>query len=173
MTLLGAYAGMLYAAPVLLGDHAGLGTVATGAALAPAAVAAAISAHVTGGILARYRPAGVIAALCAIAALGLLAGSIAPGVPVIIVVATALTASAFAAGQVTMQVSAPALVPAEQVGASLGLFNFFFISGAAFGTSAAAGVSDAAGFTAALAGLAAVPALGGALAYRARLRPRF
>ncbi|MEA2168266.1 MAG: transporter, family, metal-tetracycline-proton antiporter [Solirubrobacteraceae bacterium] len=167
MTLLGAYAGMLYAGPQLLDAHTGIGTVAIGAALAPAALTASYSAHLAGAILLRRDPATMIGWLCVAGALGLLVAGVAAAVPVIVVAATAVTASVFAAGQVTMQVSAPVLVPAGQVGAALGLFNFCFISGAAFGTSAAAGVSRAAGFTTALVGLAAIPVLGALIAFRA------
>jgi predicted MFS family arabinose efflux permease len=166
MTLLGAYAGMLYAAPKLLEDHAGLGTVAIGAALAPAAVAASYSAHRAGRLLGRMDPMTLIGILCVVGTAGLLIGGAAASVPLVVVVTTAVTASVFAAGQVTMQVSAPLLVPAEQVGVVLGIFNFCFISGAALGTSAAAGISGHSGFTAALVGVAVMPALGAAVALR-------
>jgi predicted MFS family arabinose efflux permease len=166
MTLLGAYAGMLYAAPKLLSEHAGLGTVAIGAALAPAALTASYSAHRAGGLLGRTDPMALIGALCVVGTLGLLVGGAAASVPVVVVAATAVTASVFAAGQVTMQVSAPLLVKPEQVGVVLGLFNFCFISGAALGTSAAAGISGRSGFTAALVSLAAMPALAAAVTLR-------
>lgn len=168
MTLLGSYSVMLYAGPSVLRNNAGLGPVGIGLTLAPAAAVAALAAHNAPKAIARFGPTGIVIALCGMAAAGLLLASVGTDAPVLVLVATSLTVSAFSAGQATMQASTPALVPDAHVGAALGLFNFFFICGAAIGTSATAGSSAAVGLQSALLILSGLPLAGAVLAYSAQ-----
>ena len=167
--VMAAYLALLFAAPVLLAAR-GLGPLATGVTLLPAAVAGAASSRLTGRLLRDREPLPVAAAVAVLAAGGLALGAAAGGSALGVVVASAAVLAAFAGGQVAVVSAQSALTTDAARGVALGLQNLALLMGGALGTAAAGALAELTDVRTALAVLVPVPLLGAALAHAAARR---
>lgn len=169
--MLAAWLVMLLAVPSLLAAAHGWSPLLIGVAMLPgAAIGAVVSRVVT--TRGTHRDRGRTAAvLLLVGAGGLgLAGAVG-GEPVPLIVAFAMVAACFAAGQVVLLDAVPTLVPDSLRSGAVGLFNLTLFTGGAVGSAAAGGLEGLVGLRGALAVLAVVP-LAGAVAARGVTRDR-
>ena len=160
---LAGYLAYLVALPLLLGERHGLDPLQIGLALLPAAAVGAIASRLLGRFSAHLPTYPTVAVLAVLSAAGLLVAAAAAELPVVLVAAFALPASAFAGGQVLLLNELPRLVHEEVRGAAQGLFNLIFFVGGAVGSALAGGLGGVVGLRGALAIVSVLP-LGGALA---------
>ncbi len=159
----GAYAGLIFAAPLLLAREAGWSALQTGAALFPGAIIAAVVAHLAGTVGTRFRTPDVLLAFCALAAAGLLVVGLGR-TGALVVAGTLLTVGPIAGAQAVMLGRVSTLVGDEDVGAATGTFTYVFITGGTLGVAAAGGLSSIISLEAAVALLVVLPLAGIAVA---------
>lgn len=169
MTVFAAYYAALFAVPALLHSAGGLGAVAVGAALLPAAAFSVLGGRAA-PVLARRSSAGTVAVgLAVVAVAGVLVAALLPGT-VLRVTGLGLAAGAFAGGQAVLIGLVPRLVEARDAHTAQGLFDFVIYGGSSVGPALVGGLSSALALDRALLLAAALPAAGVAAALCLRRR---
>jgi DHA2 family metal-tetracycline-proton antiporter-like MFS transporter len=136
----GTYLGLSALFPVLLGATSALHT---GVLLLPAAGVAAVTAYVIG---AKEIPASrTLLALGISSGGGVLLAAISNASPILIALAACLIVSPWAGALVVGLEAVPRLVPTDDQGVALGLFNFLFVIGGSLGAATAGAFLSATG----------------------------
>jgi MFS family permease len=157
LSLLAAYFAMLLAAPELLAAARGWEPVQIGLALLPAALTGAAISRLAGRAgprIGQFRTARIAA--CA-AAVGLIAGALAPASVVGVVLGVAGAAVGFGASQAVLIDRVSTVTPPAMLGAALGMFNLVVFVGGSLGTALVGGLSGAIGLQSSLAVLVLLP----------------
>lgn len=170
LTLLASYFAVLFAVPVLLAERQGWAPLQIGLALLPAAVFGAATSLVAGRVTPRLGPWRSATAAGLLAAGGIAAAALLPGLPAGGMLGLAGVSGGFGLGQVALlDAVSEAAAPAVR-GVTLGVYNLVFFLGAGAGSAAIGGLSGVLGVPVALLCLLPVPLAGAALAASGRRR---
>ena len=166
-TCFGAYSVLSVLVPRLLQDGDGWSALTVGAVFLPAALVGALAATFAGRWVESNGAARALITLAPLATVSLVVAAAMPA-PIGPILGITGGIAVFAAGQVALFDGVPLLVPPSDRGASMGVANMVFLSGATLCTAVAASVISSVGVEGALAVLAPVPVFGAAAALRVK-----
>jgi MFS family permease len=136
--------GFIFAGPILLEGRTDWSAVEVGLAVAPAGVAGALVAWLTGELVGRGAGAWLLAlpGVVGVVSLGL-AGTVEGSMSVVIAMSAAI--GSFGVSQTVLSARMAQVVPAREVGVVLGLFSLVQLTGGSVGTAVAGALLDATG----------------------------
>lgn len=170
--LMAGFLSMGFLAPLLLTETTDRAALEVGALVLPAALAAAGTAHLVGILRARMTAERILGGLGAVAAAGMIAAGIGHEAAPLVVLGFAAATSGFAGAQVALLDRLAELVPPDDRGIAIGVFNLVFVTGGATGAALAGAVVDLASLAVAtvVCGLFAALSIPAARAARAASR---
>lgn len=156
-----AWFAQLVAVPAVL-IAVGWEPLQVGLLLAPSALAALFVPRLTGPLLERIGPAGVLAVAGVGASSALLLAGLGAALvaPVLLAIAITLVTISFGLGQPALGAAVGAAVEPDVRGVALGIATLVFLTGGSIGSAVVGGLGQVIGFGGSLAVLALLPALG-------------
>lgn len=147
--LMAGFLAMGFLAPLLLTETVDRSSLHVGLLILPAAVAAAATAHAVGVLRATVPAERILVGLGISSLVGMVAAGVGHEIAPLVVLGFATATSGFAGAQVALLDRLAELVPAEDRGIAIGVFNLVFVTGGAIGAALAGAVVDAASLGAA------------------------